>query len=113
MRLPPHAAHQPIGIKCQVANRIDSLFLRLEIVRDRRSMRSGQRCVANQIEIWFGAAGDNGQADRVAIAAFCLDIAQDGFALKAIETFADGQCHTVFRKIIREPRAGIRVEIAV
>src|SRR4029077_11688994 len=84
MRLASDAAHYPIGIKCQVAYRIDPFFFRLEIFGHRRSMWSGQRRVADQVEIWFGAAGNQCEAHRESVAAFCLDIAQDSFALKAI-----------------------------
>jgi hypothetical protein len=88
VRLAPHPTHQSVRIKCQVPDRIDSLFFRLEIVRDRRSMWSGQRRIAHEIEIRFCAAGDNSQTNGEPVAAFCLDIAQDGLALKAIETLA-------------------------
>src|SRR5439155_823525 len=47
MRLTPHPAHDPIWIKCQVANCINPLFFCFEIFSDRRSMRAGQWRVAN------------------------------------------------------------------
>src|SRR6266480_4086756 len=113
MGLTANAAHYSIRIKCQVPDCVNSFFFRLEIVRDWRAMWSGEGRVADQIEIWFGAAGNNGEADRVSVAALCLDIAQDGLALEPIETFSHRQCHPVFGKIIGKPRARFSVEIAV
>ena len=76
-------------------------------------MWSGQRRVADQVEIWFGATGNHCEANRKSIAAFCLDIAQDSFALKAIEAFAHRQGHSVFCKVVGEPPAGVRIDISV
>ena len=87
MRLAPHTAHYPIWIKCQVAYRINPLFFCFKIFGDRRPMRSGQWRVADEIEIWFCPTCDHCQANWESVAAFCLDVAQDGLALKAIETF--------------------------
>ena len=84
MGLASDAAHYPIGIKCQVAYRIDPFFFRLEIFGHRRPVWSGQRRVADQVEIWFGATGNHCQANRKSVAAFCLDIAQDSFASKPL-----------------------------
>ena len=76
MRLPAHAAHNPVRIKREIANGEDSFLFGLKIFRDRRTMRPRKRGVSNEIEIWFGAASDHGQASRNPVAAFCLDISQ-------------------------------------
>src|SRR2546430_4037904 len=76
MRLPAHAAHNPVRIKREIANGEDSFLFGLKIFRDRRTMRPRKRGVSNEIEIWFGAASDHGQASRNPVAAFCLDIPQ-------------------------------------
>src|SRR5206468_5157690 len=54
MRLASDAAHYPIGIKCQVAYRIDPFFFRLEIFGHRRPVWSGQRRVRTRSR--FGSA---------------------------------------------------------
>src|SRR5207253_6926086 len=64
-----------------ISDCVDSLFFCLEVFCHRRSMRSGQRRVTNQVEIWLCAAGDDGEACGVAVSAFCLDVAKDGFPL--------------------------------
>src|SRR5256886_4437235 len=81
VRLTPDTAHYPIWIKCQVPDRIDSLFLSLEIVRDRRSVRSGQRRVADQIEIRFCAGGDNGEPHPEPVAAALSGIRPSSLSL--------------------------------
>src|SRR5438477_6374240 len=88
MRLAPHTAHYPIWIKCKVAYRINPFFFCLKIFSDRRPMWSSQRRLADKIEIWFCPACDHCQANCESVAAFCLDVAQNSLALKAIETFA-------------------------
>ena len=113
MRLTPHAPHDPIRIKREIAHGINSFFFRLEIFGDRRPVRPGQRRVADKIEIRFRAAGDHSEADRESVAAFCLDIAQNCFAFEAVEAFSHGKDHSMFGKVIGEPRAGFRVQIAV
>ena len=113
MCLASHAAHQPIGIKCQVADCIDSLFFRLEIIGNGRSVRPRQRCVADEIEIRLGAAGHDRQTRWDPVATFRLDVAEHSFSFKTIETFAHQHGHAMFCKIIREPRSSFRVHVAV
>ena len=113
MRLTPHPAHDPIWIKCQVANCINPLFFCFEIFSDRRSMRAGQWRVANQIEIRFCATRDHGETGRNTISALGLNVAQDGFSLESIQAFSHQHGHAVLRKIFRKPRAGFGIEITV
>ena len=113
MRLTPHTAHNPIWIKCQVADRINSFFFCLQVLSDRRPVRPREWRIAHEVQIRFCATGDHSETDRKPVPAFCLDVAQDGLAFKAIETFAHRQNYTVFCKIIGEPCASIRIEVAV
>ena len=113
MSLSTHSAHHPIGIKCQVTNRVDPLFFCLEIFRHRRTMWSGQRCIPHQIEVRLGAAGDDGEPGRNAVSAFCLDIAQHGFAFKPIQALAHQHRYAMLGKILRQPRSQLRLNVAV
>ena len=88
MRLPAHATHDAIRIKGQVADRVDPFFFGLEILAHRRAVRPGERRVTHQLEVRFRPAGDDGHAGRDPIAAFRLDIAQDGFAFETVQAFA-------------------------
>ena len=76
-------------------------------------MWPGKRRVADQIEIWFRAARDHCKANRKSVAAFCLDISEDSFALKAIKAFAHRQSYSVFCKVLGEPGSGFRIDISV
>src|SRR5438045_9672064 len=61
MCLTSHTAHNPVGIKCQIADGINSFFFSLEIFGDRRAVWPGQWSVAHKIEIRFFADGDCGR----------------------------------------------------
>src|SRR5207248_1886296 len=113
MRLAPHATHHTVWIKCEVADCVDSLFFCLEVVRDRRSMRSGKRRVTNQIEIRLCAAGDHGQACWHSVTASVRDLAKDGFPFRTIKTFAHQHRGAVFCEIFRQPSARFSINITI
>src|SRR5204863_8658879 len=68
---------------------------------------------ADQVKIRFCAECNHSETDSEAVAAFCLDIAQNGFAFEAVETFAHRENHAVFGKVISQPCSGFRIQIAV
>src|SRR5262249_60400106 len=74
MRLPAHPAHDAVRIKRQIAHRENSFLFGLEIFCDWRTVWSGERRVADKIEIRFCAAAHYRQTVRHAIAAFGLNI---------------------------------------
>src|SRR5438132_14012789 len=98
MRLTAHPAHLPIGIKREIADGVDPFLLRLEVICDWRTVGSGKRSVAHEFEIWFRAACHHGHPCRYPIAAFRLDIAQNGFAFESIQTFSQEQRDAMFRE---------------
>jgi len=113
MRLASDAAHQSIRIKCQIAYRVYSLLLGFEVFGNRRTVGTGQRRIADKVQIRFGATGNDRQARSHAIATFCLDIAQHRLAFEAVEAFTHQHRHSVFAKIIGQPRAEIWIDVAV
>src|SRR5947208_219782 len=84
MRLAAHSTHDAIGIKCQISNGKNSFLLCFEIFCDRRAVRAGKRRIADEIEVWFGAASDYGQSGRNAVPTFRLDISQHRLAFETI-----------------------------
>ncbi len=76
-------------------------------------MRTGKRRVPHEFEVWFRSAGDDRDPGSDSIAAFCLNITQDRFALETVQAFTQKQCDAVFLKIPGHPRARFRIEIPV
>src|SRR6185369_8539527 len=66
-----------------------------------------------KIEVRFCAACDDGKADRKTVTALGLNVAQDGFAFESVEGFSHREHDAVLRKIISQPRAGLRVDVAI
>ena len=113
MRLAAHSTHDAIGIKCQISNGKNSFLLCFEIFCDRRAVRAGQRRIADEIEVWFGAASDYGQSGRNAVPTFRLDISQHRLAFETIQALADQHRDAVLRIIIGQPRSGLGIQIAI
>ncbi len=76
-------------------------------------MRAGERRVAHDLEVRLRAAGHHRNARRHALAAFGLDVAQDGLALEAIEARTQEQSHTAFCELLRHPGRGRGIEVTV
>src|SRR5262245_36495313 len=113
MGLAADSSHDPVRIKGQIPNRVDSFFFGLAILAHRRTVRPGQWCVSDQIEIGLSATRYDSHAGWNAIAALGLDVPQDRLAFEAVQALPHEQANPSFFKISSYPRSRFWIQITI
>src|SRR5207248_6369122 len=103
VRLAAQASHDPVGIKGQIANRVDSFFFCLEVFAYRRTVRAGKGRVPHEIQVRLRATSDDRHTGRDAVTAFRLDVPQDCLALETVQALAQEQGYPTLLKITGDP----------
>ncbi len=106
------AAEHFVRVGGDVADGEDAFFVGLEVLVDRGAVGVGEGGILDEAEIRLGAHGDDGEAGGETLAAFGLDVFEDGAAFEAVELFAHEHLDAVLGVVLGEPGAGLLIEEA-